>query len=150
MTVWVIRADDESARNFALENNCAVIGSGLGDIRNMTEADVEAESVQVYPGKSKSGRSQKIGNVRRFVRDVKCGDIAVLKLAGWDEVAIGKIVGCYEHNDGAEPRRKHRRSVEWLHPSFPLCDLPSPIHGQLTVHRYGGDHDGMRHIVEAS
>ena len=35
---------------------------------------------------------------------VKRGDIAVLKLAGRDEVAIGKIVGCYEHNDGAEPR----------------------------------------------
>ena len=152
MTVWVIRVDDEGARIFALENNCVIIGSGLGDIRNKTEERINAEAIQVYPGESekdKNSRSQKIGNVRRFVHSIQVGDIVVLVAAGREDVAIGKIIGCYEHVDDAEARRKHRRSVKWIHRTFPSDCLPDQVHGQLTVHRYGGDSAEMRRIAEA-
>ena len=137
MAVWVIRVDDEQAEEFALGNNCVIIGSGLGDIRGKSDAEVKAEAEKVYPNKTERGRAQKIGNVRRFVHCVKVGDRVILPLETMpDRAAIGEIVGCYRHDINGENRRKHRREVEW---TIKNTQRPSGIRCQLTVHRYRGN-----------
>ena len=121
MTVWVIRAEDDGAKeDFALARGCAVIGytSGKSPIPDLSQfnslEELKADVRKSYNNNRVAG--QKAPQMWDFAKRVQDGDWVVMPLKTRNgEIAAGKCIGDYKHLPNEEERTKHRRTVRWSH-----------------------------------
>ena len=135
--VWVIRAGrDGKDQNYALENECAVIGwHWVGDIRAY-KGDLEKIKTRIRkeePGSSNQSIGSAASQLLNLVKGVKKGDLIIVPLKGGTRnhhSAIGEVVGPYRFRKSAPAGCKHQRPVKWLKEAFP--NSGADILGALT------------------
>lgn len=116
--VWVIRAGREGqADSLFLQQGYVALGwAKMGDMsripneQNAFKAIVRQTHMTMKPGAIPNSA----GQLRRFVYEVKPGDLAVYPSRLDRQIHLGRIVGPYTYNPGLNAEYPHVRKVEWL------------------------------------
>jgi len=130
MAVWLVRAGKNGQRqNFALENNCVVIGwDNCPDLRQFeTREALDAAYTALKPEKSQNFIRNHVGQLWAFARRIEQGDIVALPLKDQDAIAFGRVTGDYEYNEDNPQGAKHCRPVEWLTQDLPRDRLEQDL-----------------------
>lgn len=125
MAIWLVRAGGSGEReNYALENNCVVIGwRQIPDLNDITSKEELADIIRAkYSDASKGKVSNWRGQIWAFSKRINIGDLVILPLKTRSAIAIGKVVGEYRCNDG-----EHQRPVEWLDVDLPRSRFDQDI-----------------------
>lgn len=131
MAVWLVRAGGAGEReDFALENNCVVIGWGnLPDLSAMRDKNALKEMLEGhYPDASAGKIRNWAGQIWSFCMRIDIGDLVVLPLKTRSSIAIGRVTGSYQLSADGE----HQRPVEWL-----VTDLPRSRFDQDILYSFG-------------
>ena len=140
MTTWVIRAGRKGEQEqFALDENFAVIRwRKLRCAISTNEEDLKAAIRRAYPDESRGWPSD-FRQTWDFANSAQKGDLVILPLklrngkpvqspvAQNGLVAVGEIVGAYEHHPDGDQTVLHRRKVHWLNRGAPRINLPDDI-----------------------
>lgn len=104
----------------SLERNMAIIG--FAEVPTLEEAtnyeDIRRIVNDKFPGENPNRVNNFARQLRTFVLDIQEGDLIVLPRKLTSQIAIGRVVGPYEHYmlDGTH---RHVRPVEWLQTDLP-------------------------------
>lgn len=116
MSLWLVRAGSYGEQEQgALEHNVATIGwKDLPDLSKIKSREVLAELyAKVYPDHKKMKAANHIGQIWRFIHEIKKGDLVALPLKTQSAIVLGKIEGDYECKELTN-NIKHIRRVKWL------------------------------------
>ena len=125
---------------FALDNDVAVVG--YPDVASLEDADtyeaVRELVIPTYPEDTKSSSlGIHVGQVWRFVGEMKEGDLVILPRKRTSQIAVGQIAGPYRYN--GRSARVHTRAVKWLNAEIPRdtfqMDLLHSFGAAMTVCR---------------
>jgi restriction system protein len=114
MSLWLVRAgrygeQEETALGLGL----VTIGFDMPDLSEVKSKERLKEIyIKQHPDAAKMKAANEVGQVWRFVHDIKKGDLVALPLKTQPGIAIGKVVGEYEYNKDSS-NAKHIRRVEW-------------------------------------
>jgi len=99
----------------ALENDIVTIGwNELPDLSKVKDRqELAALYKKTYPSSKGPELANKLGQVWRFIGQIKRGDLVALPLRSQSAIAIGEIEGEYEYKELAD-NIKHIRRVKWL------------------------------------
>jgi len=117
-TVWGIHAgrSGEADHQF-LHGNCVALGwHKTGDLAALA-ADRDAfrvKLVEAYPEKTPAAVSNNVGQLYRFVHEMKTGDVIVYPSQRDRQVHIGRVDGPYSYSPGKGDDFPHVRVVKWL------------------------------------
>lgn len=117
MTAWLIRGGRHGEReDFALEHNVAVIGwEELPDLSGVkSRDDLSGLLTEKYPDAKAQARVNWLGSIWPFVKEMKPGDLVAMPLKNRGRVAIGEILGEYQHQPDNPHDSKHVRPVNWI------------------------------------
>ncbi|MFI2810371.1 restriction endonuclease [Microbulbifer sp. JSM ZJ756] len=131
MAVWLVRAGGAGEReDFALENNCVVIGwLRLPDLSSVQDKETLKELlVANYPDAGAGKIRNWAGQIWSFCMRIDIGDLVVLPLKSRSSIAIGRVTGSYRRS----PDGEHQRPVEWLE-----TDLPRSRFDQDILYSFG-------------
>ena len=122
-TMWSIHAGETGdAECLLLEHNYIAIGwakmGHLGLLPNDKDA-FKAKVEDAYPEDAGGGSAQGAGQTRRFVYEMKIGDIVVYRpkapMKGTVPLLfLGRVAGPYLYNPYIQPGYPNLRRVEWL------------------------------------
>ncbi|HDM36271.1 MAG TPA: restriction endonuclease [Candidatus Syntrophoarchaeum butanivorans] len=116
MSLWMVRAGKHGEQEaVALNENVVTIGwNELPDLSGVsTKDELEELYWRTYPDAKKMQAVNEIGQIWRFIHEIKKGDLVALPLKTQSAVAIGRVEGDYKYKELAE-NVKHIRSVKWL------------------------------------
>lgn len=117
MTLWMVRAGRHGEQeDIALRENVVTIGwDELPDLSKIKKKDdLEKLYWKANPDAKKNQAANAIGQVWRFMREMKKGDLVALPLKKQSVIAIGRVEDTgYQHKKLAE-NVKHIRKVKWL------------------------------------
>ncbi|MBQ8279128.1 MAG: AAA family ATPase [Roseburia sp.] len=123
-------------RNNALsdENSHVCIGwSLLGDLTSIEDKDALTKLYDEHFEKNNRGRGQDIGQIWRFINDIKVGDYIIF--AENSVFHIGRIESEYYFDETEYPDQspdyKNRRKVRWLKKNISRAVLSSNLHNSL-------------------
>jgi len=118
LTVWGIHAGRSSEANHQfLHGDCVALGwHKMGDLAALApDRDAfRAKLSEVYPEKTPAAVSNNVGQLFRFVHEMKVGDIIVYPSRHDRQVHIGRIGGPYKYSPGKGGTFPHVRPVKWL------------------------------------
>ena len=107
--------------------------SVLGDLSDIDSKEALAARYDEHFEKSSRGRGQDIGQVWRFINDVKIGDYIIF--AENSEFHIGRVESEYFFDDSANPNQnedyKSTRTVRWLKKNINRNVLSTDLHNSL-------------------
>lgn len=107
--------------------------SKLGDITSVVSKDELASIYDEHFHKNNRGRGQDIGQVWRFIHDIKIGDYVIF--AEHSVFHIGRIESdCYfddNNNQNQDPDYKNNRKVTWLKTNISRKILSENMHNSL-------------------
>jgi len=114
-TFWGIHAgktgDAESL--FEKKNVVAIGWEQMGDLSALkTREDFKKKYEQTYPGVKPGAIPVSAGQLYRFVRELKIGDIVIFPLKREADIWLGRVTGEYKYS--ASESYPNLRSVEWL------------------------------------
>src|SRR5215469_1123788 len=114
-TFWGIHAgktgDAESL--FEKKNVVAIGWEQMGDLSGLkTREDFKKKYEQTYPGVKPGAIPVSAGQLYRFVRELKIGDIVIFPLKREADIWLGRVTGEYKYS--ASESYPNLRSVEWL------------------------------------
>jgi restriction system protein len=114
-TFWGIHAgrtgDAESL--FLQEKVIAVGWEQMGDLSSLkTRADFKKRYEEVFPNVKPGAIPINAGQLYRFARELKIGDIAIFPLKRSPEIWLGRVTGEYRYD--ASESYPNLRNVEWL------------------------------------
>ena len=114
-TFWGIHAgktgDAESL--FEQKNVVAIGWEKMGDLSLLkTREDFKKRYEQVYPDTKPGAIPVSAGQLFRFVREMKIGDIVIFPLKGSAEIWLGRVTGEFKYDSSLS--YPQLRSVEWL------------------------------------
>jgi len=116
MSLWMVRAgrrgDQEQG---ALDSGVVTIGwNELPDLSNVKDRQELARLyMSIHPSTKKPQLTNEVGQVWRFVSEIKKDDLVALPLKTQSAIAIGRVEGEYEYKKLAD-NIKHIRRVKWL------------------------------------
>lgn len=116
MSLWLVRAGGHGEQEqVAIEENVITIGwNEFSDFSNLKRKEDLTEIYRKeYPGASKNKAGNEIGQIWRFIHDIKKGDLVALPLKTESSIALGEVVGDYEYKELFN-NVKHIRRVKWL------------------------------------
>lgn len=117
MTLWMVRAGRHGEQeDIALRENLVTIGwNDLGDLSKIkTKDELEKLYWETYPDAKKMQAANEVGQVWRFMQEIKKGDLVALPLKKQSVIAIGRIDDTrYQYKKIAENVR-HIRKVKWI------------------------------------
>ena len=128
MSLWMVRAGKHGEQEQgALEHSVVTIGwNELPDLSHVKNRDELAKLyAEVYPAAKKAEAANRIGQVWRFVGEIRKGDLVALPLKTQSAIAIGKVDSDYEYQKLTE-NIKHIRRVTWLK-TLPRSAFPQDI-----------------------
>ncbi len=70
--------------------------------------------VQAYPNKKPGAIPNNVGQLFRFVYEMKAGDLVIYPAKLERMVHIGEVTGSYIYDSSKEPGYPHRRPVKWI------------------------------------
>jgi len=132
MNVYAVRADFGKYTEVFRDHSFVGIGWLKGeDILENISKDVLFQRMQVEsPEKTKMGISQNVGQVLRFLNDIKEGDIVITPFS-YNDLLVGKVVGPnYREDDNLCPFDK-RKKVEWFDKTLDRSELSIPLQNTL-------------------
>jgi restriction system protein len=121
-TMWSIHAGETGgAQSLFLEHNYIALGwpamGHLGTLPNDQEA-FRAKHRATYPGATERAIIQESGQLRRFVYEVRLGDICIYRPKPEQNprslIFIGRVTGPYLYNPYIHDHYHNLRRVEWL------------------------------------
>ena len=140
-TAWLIRAGGrgESA-DYNIEHGLAGIGFGqVPDLRGFSgRDDLEAAVRRDDPAAGKQSNANRAGQLWRFGRELRVGDLVVMPQESGTEVALGTVGSEYWYDADREPDwRHHWAAVDWRRTGVPRAalkqDLQRSLGAQQTV-----------------
>lgn len=129
-TIWSIHAGETGeAQSLFLEHNYIALGwDDMGHLGTLPD-DLEVFKTKVsatYPGESVASVAQQASQLRRFVYDIRIGDIVVYRPKPEQNprslMFIGRVTGPYLYNPYIHEHYHNLRRVEWLR-SAPVSDF---------------------------
>jgi hypothetical protein len=157
--VWVVRAGRNGKNeDLAISEGAAVIGwDEVPDLSGVTSRDELREMYKrAYPEKDAMVAGQDIGQLFRFVREIKVGDLVLLPLKTQPgRVAVGRVTDGYRYR--SEPAfaddANHTRPVTWLARHAPYERFDQALRGafglQGTVKEVHQPEDAYARILGA-
>lgn len=117
LTIWGIHAGKTGdADTLFLQKSVIAIGwKDFGDLGQCTTRDdYKARYKQVYPDTPTQGVATSAGQLFRFVREMKYGDLVVYPSKSTREIHIGRVTGEYLYRPKVDTGYPHQRPVQWL------------------------------------
>ena len=116
MSLWMVRAGGRGENEqVALDNSVVTIG--WDEIPNLTQykskAELQKAFIFTHPEANKHKVTNEGGQIWRFARELKTGDLVALPLIKQSAIAFGRILGEYEYRE-ITPDVRHIRKVEWI------------------------------------
>jgi restriction system protein len=129
MSLWVVRAGRYGEQEeTALDEH--IVCHGWNDLPDYstcrTKDELHQLYVKTYPNQSEKQVAAGLGQVWRFARDIKVGDLVALPLKTASAIAFGRIASEYQYKKIA-PNVMHIRRVEWLRKPVPRSSVPQDI-----------------------
>ena len=138
MALWVVRAGKHGEQEaVAVERHVVCHAwNELPDYSGFATKDQLKELyVKNYPLENEAKVSIGLGQVWRFAREIKVGDLVALPLKSSSSFMFGQVAGEYEYQELAQ-NVKHTRDVKWLKPiprsAFPK-DILFSMNSKLTI-----------------
>jgi len=117
MSLWLVRAGRHGEQeDVALKENVVTIGwNELPDLSKITTKEqLEKLYWETYPDAKKMQAANEIGQIWRFMHEIKKDDLVALPLKKQSAIAIGKVLDDgYQYKQLAE-NVKHIRQVKWI------------------------------------
>jgi restriction system protein len=128
-TIWGIHAGRTGdAERLFLENN--VIGLGwdrFGDLTSLTTRDeLKTKYAQLYPGTSAQAVANSAGQLFRFTREMKVGDLVAYPSQRTHTIHVGTVSGEYAYRPETSPAYPHQRGIVW-NKEIPRTALPNGL-----------------------
>ena len=116
------------------EKKCIAIGwTEMGDLSGVRDSkDMERMYGETYPQLSAGKHAAGLGNLRRFLFDMKKGDVVISYDPGTREYIWGEITGDYAYDPKRIPDLPNARSVKWT-AKVSRDDLSDSTRNRLTV-----------------
>jgi restriction system protein len=130
MSLWLVRAGKHGEdENTALDKGIAIIGwIEMTDVSNIQcYEDMKQKYSEVYPDISSKAVMNKAAQLWAFLKRIQKDDFVVLPLKTRSLIAIGKVVGNYQYQDG-----RHTRKVQWIKDG-----IPRSVFGQDLLYSFG-------------
>ena len=135
MAVWMVRAGRHGQQEqAALKGNFVTIHwIELPDLSKVQDKGSLTDRYREAIHDKKPGQvSEEVGEIWKFLNDIKVGHMVVLPLHKQPNVppnvfAIGRVIGpyCYRTDMGNDIR--HTRQVEWLRKDIPAAEFPKDL-----------------------
>ena len=143
LTAWVVRGGEHGETvEYNLEHGVVTLGWGnwVADVGVATFEDenalgryIEEHVTDEEADVNRRGRGRR--RIWRFWHEVEIGDVVVLplKIPGMPErhIAIGRVTGPAQTDDGWPPDTRLRRSVKWLSREVPRADARKDLRGSI-------------------
>jgi len=116
--VWVVRGgnNNEIAQDVEKASAIAIGWSGMGKLDSLTSRnEFKKHYRSKYPDASERRVAIGAGQVYRFVRKIRMGDLTLTPIVASREVLVGEVIGDYEFNPQIISKGyPHIRRVKWL------------------------------------
>lgn len=116
MAIYLVRGGRHGEREaICLDRNIIAIGwVELPDLSNIkTKEELKGLYAKVYPNSNKNSIANNVGQIWRFINDIKIGDFVALPLKTGSGIAIGQVMGNYRF-ESISDNTFHLRDVNWL------------------------------------
>ncbi len=130
MALWLVRAGKHGEdENTAIDKGLAIIGwVEMPDVSNIQSyEDMKQRHSEIYPDMSPKAIMNNAAQLWAFAKRIKKDDFVVLPLKTRSSIAIGKVAGEYQHQEG-----RHTRKVQWI-----KDDIPRDAFGQDLLYSFG-------------
>jgi restriction system protein len=122
MAVWVLKGGREDVRTDRfLEHD--VVGIGWGEVGDLAaypdRASLRREYRALHPAEPDGHVGAEVGQLWAFGRRMAVGDIVLVPIREFREIAYGEVTGEYEWTDRFGADMPHVRAVQWI-----ATDLP--------------------------
>jgi restriction system protein len=132
---YCVRADSGAYAKAFREGGYAAIGwREIGDLSDILQNDDDALSAAydvAYPNDGKPRRDQNLGQIGRFIWDIRPGDVVVTPMKQPEYVFVGVMDSPYYYEITPECPYGHRRKVRWLDEQILRSSLSVPIQNTL-------------------
>ncbi|MGW4638423.1 hypothetical protein ACWEN6_07840 [Sphaerisporangium sp. NPDC004334] len=132
---WLVRLGETGQREeVALHQGQAILGwPELGDLSACeSRTDMAALVAKSYPNEGKATLSNWTGQLWRFLREVREGDLVVCPLKTRPTVALGRITGPYRYESDADLGFRQVRPVEWLRTDIVKGDIEQDLRNSMS------------------
>lgn len=129
MVLWLIRAGRYGEQEEVIfEKGITAIGwEELPDLSKFeTSEDLRLKYIETYGDTKIRANGLRIGQLWKFAKEIKIGDLIVTPVKSPSAIAIGKIKGEYEYEKDS-PNAKHQRKIEWMYTSIPRSEFPLEV-----------------------
>jgi restriction system protein len=155
-SAWQVRAGRHGERDQeSLAEGLTIVGwGGVPDLGRFDSREaLKAALRDCYPQRSNYVIGNWTGQLWRFHRDMREGDLVVMPLKNVRQFAIGEVTGPYVHRPDSTPDCRHARPVNWLRTDIDPGEFEPDLRGSLgsllTVCRLSR-HDAARRIGEVA
>jgi restriction system protein len=132
---WLVRLGETGQReSVALHEGQVILGwPELGDLSACeSRTDMAALVGENYPHEGKATLSNWTGQLWRFLREVREGDLIVCPLKTRPTVALGRVTGSYRYESDADPGFRQVRPVEWLRTDIAKSDIEQDLRNSMS------------------
>src|SRR6266542_3556349 len=115
-TLWGMHAGRTGdADTLFLQHNVIAVGwQDFGDLSaHKTREQYRDHYAKVYPQSKLQGVATSAGQLYRFVREMKVGDLVVYPSRATREVHIGRVTGEYQYRPDSHAHYPNQRPVQW-------------------------------------
>lgn len=115
LTFWLVNAGrhGEQEKEIVDENITAIGWEELPDLSQIGEKDELKELyIKIYTDEKMRAVANRVGQVWRFIKEIKKGDLIATPLKSQSLVMIGEVTGNYTYKKESS-NAKHRRTIVW-------------------------------------
>lgn len=134
--VWMVRADAGKYTEHCVKAACTGIGWGeLGDLSTIKDRDeIRTLYESNFPNDSTATIGNKVGQIARFLLEIRAGDYVITPAADSEWLHYGKIgdEASYYHTEEADGcPYPHRRPVDWAERRLRRSEFSVPFQSKL-------------------
>jgi restriction system protein len=149
---WTIRAGRSGERvEWALSKG--LVGGGWHEVSDLSPYKNDKDRLRKLVAETYGGSPSRVGNylgqLWRFVHEIKPGDFMVLPIRSTSQVALGEVLSGYYFDESEEDLdRRHKINVKWLRTDIPKSifkqDLLYQMGSAMTIFEVGNNDAGYR------
>lgn len=131
---YCVRAEGGAYAKAFRDGGYAAIGWMPQDLSGISQGDMQtlgAKYDQTYPEDGKLRRAQNLGQISRFIWDIKPGDVVVTPMQKSEYLLIGVVDSPYYYEVTPECPYGHRRRIKWLDEPILRSSFSVPVQNTL-------------------